>query len=82
MKPTYEELCKNFNDGDEGMKKYPKTGGVLKKSKNTSAKCKCGATAKYKTTVQVNIFRGDDEVFWTCEDHKNNCEFLIYGKLA
>ncbi|POP42357.1 hypothetical protein CHU32_03740 [Superficieibacter electus] len=63
------------------MKKYPKLGGLLKKNKNTSAKCKCGAVAKYKTTVQVNIFRGDDEVFWTCEEHKDNCGFLISSKV-
>lgn len=56
---------------------YPKIGGVLKKKKNTSAKCKCGAVAKYKTTVQVNIFRGDDEVFWACDEHKNDSLFLL-----
>ena len=56
---------------------YPKIGGVLKKKKNTSAKCKCGAVAKYKTTVQVNIFRGDDEVYWACDEHKNDSLFLL-----
>jgi len=59
------------------MSKYPRVGGLLKKTKNTSARCKCGAVAKYKTTVQVDIFRGDDEVRWSCEEHKNNCAFLI-----
>ncbi|MBC3214276.1 hypothetical protein [Serratia fonticola] len=56
---------------------YPKIGGVLKKKKNTSAKCKCGAVAKYKSTVQVNVFRGDDEVFWACDEHKNDSLFLL-----
>ena len=53
------------------MSKYPRVGGVSAKSKNTSAKCKCGAVAKYKTTVEVNIFRGDDEVVWSCNEHKS-----------
>lgn len=59
------------------MSRYPRIGGVSAKKKNTSAKCKCGAVAKYKTTVQVNVFRGDDEVFWTCDEHKTEGEFLI-----
>lgn len=59
------------------MSKYPKIGGVLSKKKNTSAKCRCGAVAKHKTTVQVDIFRGDDEVFWSCGEHKNDCAFLL-----
>lgn len=59
------------------MAKYPKVGGVLSKKKNTSAKCRCGEVAKYKTTVQVDIFRGDDEVFWSCGEHKNDCGFLL-----
>lgn len=33
------------------MRKYPRVEGVLSKKKNTSAKCRCGAVAKYKTTV-------------------------------
>ncbi|EAW8084279.1 hypothetical protein AAC57_002105 [Salmonella enterica subsp. enterica] len=61
------------------MSKYPRVGGVLSKKKNTSAKCRCGAVAKYKTTVQVDIFRGDDEVFWSCAEHKNDCVFLLDG---
>ncbi|EOT4445195.1 hypothetical protein ACND0I_004879, partial [Escherichia coli] len=61
------------------MRKYPRVEGVLSKKKNTSAKCRCGAVAKYKTTVQVDIFRGDDEVFWSCAEHKNDCVFLLDG---
>ncbi|AWV75772.1 Uncharacterised protein [Enterobacter hormaechei] len=59
------------------MSKYPRVGGVSAKSKNTSAKCKCGAVAKYKTTVEVNVFRGDDEVVWSYNEHKKNCAFLV-----
>lgn len=59
------------------MSKYPRIGGVLSKKKNTSAKCRCGAIAKHKTTVQVDIFRGDDEVFWACSEHKNDSAFLL-----
>lgn len=58
------------------MSKYPRVGSVSAKSKNTSAKCKCGAVAKYKTTVEMNIFR-DDEVVWFCNEHKKDCAFLV-----
>ncbi|ENZ1941742.1 MULTISPECIES: hypothetical protein [Citrobacter freundii complex] len=64
------------------MSKYPRVGSVSAKRKNTSAKCKCGAVAKHKTTVEVNIFRGDDEVFWSCNEHKKDCAFLIGTELA
>ena len=63
------------------MNKYPRIGNVLPKKKNTSAKCRCGAVAKHKTTVQVDIFRGDDEVFWACDEHKNDCAFLLGGAI-
>ncbi len=59
------------------MSKYPRVGSVAAKSKNTSAKCKCGAVAKFKTTVEVNVFRGDDEVIWSCNEHKKDCSFLV-----
>lgn len=59
------------------MSKYPRVGSVAAKSKNTSAKCKCGAVAKFKTTVEVNVFRGDDEVVWSCNEHKKDCSFLV-----
>ncbi|AXH86782.1 hypothetical protein DVH14_18090 [Escherichia coli] len=38
---------------------------------------KCGAVAKFKTTVEVNVFRGDDEVIWSCNEHKKDCSFLV-----
>ena len=59
------------------MSKYPRVSSVAAKSKNTSAKCKCGAVAKFKTTVEVNVFRGDDEVVWSCNEHKKDCSFLV-----
>ncbi|MFS9419529.1 hypothetical protein QNN87_14410 [Citrobacter sp. C411] len=33
--------------------------------------------AKHKTTVEVNAFRGDDEVFWSCNEHKKDFAFLV-----
>lgn len=62
------------------MSKYPRVGSVAAKIKNTSAKCKCGAVAKFKTTVEVNVFRGDDEVVWSCNEHKKDCLFLVGGQ--
>lgn len=62
------------------MSKYPRVGSVAARSKNTSAKCKCGAVAKFKTTVEVNVFRGDDEVVWSCNEHKKDCSFLVFGQ--
>lgn len=59
------------------MSKYPRIGGISAKTKNTSARCKCGATAKHKTTIEMNVFRGDDEVLWSCNEHKKDCAFLI-----
>ena len=62
------------------MSKYPRVGSVAAKSKNTSAKCKCGAVAKFKTTVEVNVFSGDDEVVWSCNEHKKDGSFLVGGQ--
>ena len=58
------------------MRKYPRIGEVYKRQKNTSAKCKCGEVGKFKTAVQVSYMRGDDEVFWACDPHKRDLEFL------
>lgn len=63
------------------MSKYPRVGSVSAKSKNTSAKCKCGAVAKHKTTVEFSVFRGDDEVVWSCDEHKKDYPFLISGEV-
>lgn len=54
---------------------------ITKRPKNTCAKCKCGEIAKYKTEIKINQFRGDDEVFWSCEKHKNDCGFLMSNEV-
>ncbi|USB65895.1 hypothetical protein [Klebsiella pneumoniae] len=64
------------------MSKYPRVCSVSARSKNLSAKCKCGAIAKFKTTVEVNVFRGDDEVVWSCNEHKKDCAFLVGVKVG
>ena len=58
-------------------KKYPLIGAVRPKKKNTCAKCKCGETAKFMTEIQVNYFRGDDDVLWSCDLHKKDVDFLL-----
>lgn len=50
---------------------------ITKRPKNICANCKCGKIAKFNTVIQVNIFRGDDEVVWSCDEHKNDCAFLM-----
>ncbi|VFS60178.1 Uncharacterised protein [Leminorella grimontii] len=60
-------------------KRYPRVSKIIPRSKNTSAKCRCGVVAKYLIEIQVNCFRGDDERLWSCDEHRNNCEFLISG---
>ena len=59
------------------MCNYPKIGLVERRPKNTSARCRCGTIGKYQIHIQVNWFRGDDEVVWACEGHKKDVEFLI-----
>ncbi len=58
-------------------KQYPVIGSVRPRNKNTSAKCKCGEVAKFRPEIQVNYFRGDDEVVWACNEHKRDVEFLL-----
>jgi len=59
------------------MSKYPKIRQVHKKPKNTAAKCECGQLAKFKTEVEFNYMRGDDEFFWVCDTHKRDLEFIL-----
>lgn len=61
------------------MQKYPKIYEVIKACRNTQAKCTCGEIAKNKTAISVNYMRGDDEVFWTCDTHKKDIEFIMKG---
>ena len=58
-------------------KQYPLVKSVIKASKNTSAKCKCGNVAKFKAEICYNYFRGDDDLIWSCDDHKRSLIFLI-----
>lgn len=59
------------------IRKYPKITSYTERQKNTQALCKCGQVAKFKTEIQVNYFRGDDEYFWTCEEHKKDLDFIM-----
>ena len=53
------------------MSKYPRTGEIEKRPRNTSAKCAvCGVVATRRVTVQINWFRGDDVIRWLCPLHK------------
>lgn len=38
--------------------------------------CSCGEVATNLVTVQVNNFRGDDDVYYACETHKRDITFL------
>ena len=59
-------------------KAYPFISGTELRKKNTCAKCKCGEIGRYKVTIQCSWFRGEDEVVWSCEDHKKDVDFLYY----
>lgn len=62
-------------------KKYPAISMVSKRSKNTQSKCVCGEIAKFKTEIQFSYFRGDDDVIWSCEEHKIDLDTLICGSV-
>lgn len=50
-------------------RQYPHYSGRIKLG-TSRAKCECcGSTARFRVTVQLSIFRGDDEVFDVCESH-------------
>lgn len=52
----------------EKMKQYPKLGSSWKTDKGI---CNiCGKKAEFKIEIQVNFFRGDDEVEKRCKEHK------------
>lgn len=52
--------------------KYPRIGNTVNLPKPTKArKCAaCASDATHKVTVQVNWFRGDDEVLFACDQHR------------
>jgi len=58
------------------MNKYPKICNIIKRTKNTTAKCKCGELGQYKVDIQYSHMRGDDVTSWSCKEHKNNVDFL------
>ena len=49
--------------------KYPRISDFITKEKNTYMKCKCGQLATMQVIVQVNCFRGDDDLVWVCDAH-------------
>jgi len=57
--------------------KYPRKGSTQLRDKNTQALCRCGAIAKRKIHIEVNCFRGDDEVIWSCMNHRNDVDYLL-----
>ena len=60
------------------MKKiYPVISLILNKATNTQAKCKCGKVAKFKTEIQVNYMRGEEEYYWSCYEHKKDIDYLL-----
>lgn len=65
--------------GKHWTSKYPKLGTAMKRSKNTTAKCKCGEVGKFLVDIQYDYMRGNDDVVWACEEHKRDLEFLTGG---
>lgn len=61
------------------LKKYPKLGSVRPRPRNCSAKCSCGNVGKFKTEIQWDWMRGNDDVVWACEEHKKDIVFLTGG---
>ena len=54
------------------MKKYPYLDGssIIKKYKGQMCSlCPPKTKATHRLTIQTNWFRGDDDVFWVCENH-------------
>ena len=56
------------------MSKYPRINGIRKLKKVPM--CLCGEVATNQTTVQVNLFRGDDDIYFTCDKHKRDLDYL------
>ena len=54
-------------------KHYPVIGRVENKPKSRGVFCKaCGEPATCKVHIEVSWFRGEDEVYWSCDNHKND----------
>lgn len=67
-------------------REYPRLDSVRDMRKkwlgNSHLCCVCGAPATAKTTVQVNWFRGDDEDFKTCWDHRQDVAAICASETA
>jgi hypothetical protein len=61
-------------------KNYPRKSGKKQHKKNTCAKCKCGELGRWKVTIETSWFRGEDEVVWACDNHKDDVEYLYYDQ--
>ena len=57
---------------EKTFKKYPKIGDITKLRKDfSSRRCSvCKEIAQYRVTVRNSCFRGDDDVFYRCENCK------------
>ena len=58
------------------VRSYPRIGQTQKKPKNTQAKCQCGEIGKFRVHVQFDYMRGNDEVYWACQNHRGDVGFL------
>lgn len=67
--------------------KYPRIGSARlrdawKKTPKTAPKCivaGCCCRATHRVDVEVNYFRGDDEVGNACDQHKGNASAVLHG---
>ena len=58
---------------------YPCIGRTENRQKNTNAQCRCGEIGIARVHIQVNWFRGDDEIKWACTKHLRSFDFLLGG---
>ena len=61
------------------LAKYPKLGDVERRPKNTSAKCGCGKVGTCRVEIRWDWMRGNDDVFWSCDEHKRDLAFHTGG---
>lgn len=66
--------------------KYPRVSIAARRAKwienpTSAPKCDvCGEPATHRVCVEVNWFRGDDEVCNACDAHKNDAAALVRSK--
>ena len=61
-------------------KNYPLISDIRIRKKNTCAKCKCGEIGRFKVTIQTSFMRGEDDVVWSCEEHKRDVNYLYFDQ--